>query len=164
MKYNRLSFSRYCSMALIGLLSLFMLTACVDEMSNRDAGVITGGIIGGVVGHQFGGGSGRMVATTIGAIAGSMIGGNIGAQMDARDRAQMLYAVEHAQTGHHTVWVNPDTGSQFDVVPTKTYEQKYRSSTQPCREYTTTATIGGKREKIYGRACRMDDGSWKIIK
>jgi len=31
-----------------------------------------------------------------------------------------------------------------------------------CREYTSMAEVGGKSETAYGRACRQDDGSWKI--
>lgn len=31
-----------------------------------------------------------------------------------------------------------------------------------CREYQTTATIGGKRERLYGTACMMPDGSWRF--
>ena len=32
-----------------------------------------------------------------------------------------------------------------------------------CREYQSTAIIGGKEEKVYGRACRQPDGTWKNV-
>jgi surface antigen len=44
------------------------------------------------------------------------------------------------------------------MVPTNTYD----SATGPCREYTIDAVIGGKREKVYGTACRQPDGSWSV--
>lgn len=31
-----------------------------------------------------------------------------------------------------------------------------------CREYQTTASIGGRQERLYGRACLMPDGSWQF--
>ena len=32
-----------------------------------------------------------------------------------------------------------------------------------CREYQTTVTVGGTRQPSYGTACRMPDGSWRIM-
>ncbi|MDF1793160.1 MAG: hypothetical protein P1U88_14685 [Thalassobaculaceae bacterium] len=32
-----------------------------------------------------------------------------------------------------------------------------------CREYQSTAVIGGQRQQIYGTACRNPDGSWAPI-
>ena len=32
-----------------------------------------------------------------------------------------------------------------------------------CREYTRTATIDGRPQQIYGRACLQPDGSWQIV-
>ncbi len=36
------------------------------------------------------------------------------------------------------------------------------SGAGPCREYYTTARIGGREQQIYGQACRQEDGSWKF--
>jgi surface antigen len=52
------------------------------------------------------------------------------------------------RTGIPSVWVNPDTGHQYSVMPTRTYD----TATGPCREYTVDAIIGGQRETIYGSA------------
>ncbi|MDB5987341.1 MAG: hypothetical protein JWR16_2394, partial [Nevskia sp.] len=41
------------------------------------AGTLIGGIVGGVVGHQFGAGSGRVLATAGGAVVGASVGNNI---------------------------------------------------------------------------------------
>ena len=32
-----------------------------------------------------------------------------------------------------------------------------------CREYQATITVGGTRQPSYGTACRMPDGSWRIM-
>lgn len=45
------------------------------------------------------------------------------------------------------------------MTPTKIYE----TTSGPCREYTIDALIGGKKEKVYGTACRQPDGSRKIV-
>ncbi|MDA0147177.1 glycine zipper 2TM domain-containing protein [Vibrio sp. LaRot3] len=45
-----------------------------------------GAVVGGVIGNQFGGGSGKEVATAVGAVAGASI---------ARNRANQVYRVEY---------------------------------------------------------------------
>jgi len=39
----------------------------------------------------------------------------------------------------------------------------YDTAGGPCREFTTEALIGGRRETVYGTACRQADGSWKVM-
>jgi len=87
-----------------------------------------------------------------------MIGGAIGRSMDETDRLRTAASLETVRTGVPSTWRNPDTGNQYVVTPTKTYE----SASGPCREYTIDAVIGGKKQKVYGTACRQPDGSWKI--
>lgn len=134
------------------------LAACVPP-NNEQVGGLTGGVIGGLVGSQFGGGSGKIVASVGGALLGSLIGGRIGQTMDRLDRLEMQRALETEPTGQAKVWTNPDSGNQYRVKPTRTYQNVQK---QPCREYVTEAVIGGKQEKVYGKACRQVDGSWKI--
>jgi surface antigen len=134
------------------------LVGCAD-MSKQDVGVLTGGAIGGLIGSRFGSGSGAILATVGGAVAGALIGGAIGHSMDKVDRMNMERALEDGQTGYETRWRNPDSGNVYAVVPTRTY---YRDD-QPCRDYTTRAIIGGKRQTIYGHACRMADGTWQVV-
>jgi surface antigen len=71
----------------------------------------------------------------------------------------MQRALETAPTGKSVSWKNPDNGNKYTVKPTRTYYSK----DQPCREYVTHALIGGKKEQIYGKACRQADGSWKVM-
>jgi surface antigen len=136
----------------------FLLFACSTTPAKQDQGVIIGAIVGGILGHQVGGGSGRVLATMLGTVAGAAIGGNIGRTMDETDRLNTTMALENVRTGVPSAWANPDTGYEYVVTPTNTYE----SSAGPCREYTLDAKIGGKTEQIYGTACRQEDGSWLV--
>ncbi|GLS14485.1 MULTISPECIES: RT0821/Lpp0805 family surface protein [Hydrogenophaga] len=125
---------------------------------NEQSGAIVGGVLGGAVGSQVGGGSGRIVATVIGTMIGANIGANVGRSMDANDRSRAAYAFETARTGQPTGWVNPDTRNEYNVTPTRTYEQ----NGAPCREYTMHARVGGQPDTVYGTACRQPDGSWRV--
>ena len=60
--------------------------------------------------------------------------------------------------GQQITWNNPQTGAQYQVVPTRTIQ---RSDDRYCREYTTTAVINGRTQNTYGQACRQPDGSWQ---
>ena len=135
-----------------------VLTGC-GPVNNEGVGTITGGVVGGLIGSQFGGGAGKVAAAAGGALVGAMIGGKIGQYMDRQDRMEMQRALETGQTGHVVVWKNPDNGNQYSVTPTRTYYV----AEQPCREYTTSAVIGGKSQQIYGKACRQADGSWRVV-
>ena len=79
--------------------------------------------------------------------------------MDDVDRLKAQRTLEGTPTGQTTSWRNPDSGYQYEVTPTRTYQEQGR----PCREYTTEAWIDGKRETIRGTACREPDGSWRAI-
>lgn len=136
----------------------FTLSGCETPATKEQSGMVIGGVLGGVIGSQVGGGRGRTAATIIGALAGAAIGGNIGRSMDETDRLKTAHALETVRTGVPSQWRNPDTGNDYTVVPTRTYE----TNDGPCREYTMDAIIGGKKETVYGTACRQADGSWRI--
>jgi surface antigen len=141
------------------LSAVLFLSACATPRGENEAGgMIIGGILGGVLGHQMGGGSGQTAATVIGAMIGTTIGGNVGRSMDKTDRLKVSHSLETVRTGVETRWKNPDTGYQYRVVPTRTYDEPKG----PCREYTVDASIDGKTEQIYGTACRQADGSWQV--
>lgn len=134
-----------------------MLIGC-ESVTNEGVGTVTGGVVGGLLGSQFGGGAGQVAAAAGGAVLGAFLGGKIGKYMDRQDRMEMQHALETAPVGRAVSWKNPDTGNHYSVKPTRTY---YRAE-QPCREYITYATIGGKSEQIHGKACRQADGSWHV--
>lgn len=131
-------------------------TACTNEQT----GQVVGGILGGVAGHQVGGGHGRDVATVVGAIAGTFIGGAVGRSMDDTDRLKAQQSLEYNQTHQPSHWYNPDSGNEYTLTPTRTYQS---NGGQYCREYTSDVVVGGRRETAYGTACRQADGSWKVV-
>ena len=141
------------------LAATLSVAGCATYQGQQEqAGMVIGGILGGVLGNQVGGGHGRTAAIIAGTMAGAAIGGAIGHSMDETDRMRTAQTLETVRTGVPSRWHNPDTGNDYTVVPTRTYE----TAQGPCREYTMDALIGGKKETIYGTACRQPDGSWQV--
>jgi len=138
------------------LSSTLLLGAC----NKQDIGGLSGAALGGLAGSQIGKGKGSLAMAAAGALGGYMLGGSIGKSMDDTDRLNANQALETAHTGDRVTWHNPDTGSNYAVTPTNTYD----TASGPCREYTTEATIDGRRETIYGTACRQADGTWQSVK
>jgi surface antigen len=141
------------------LIAALALYGCATEGPSEQAGTIIGGVLGGVLGAQVGEGHGRTAAIIAGALAGGAIGGAVGQSMDDNDRRKMAETLEGVRTGVPATWRNPDTGVEYAVTPTRTYD----TSSGPCREFTTEALIGGRRETVYGTACRQPDGSWRVM-
>jgi surface antigen len=159
---NKKSFKCKSTLSRIGavgiLISFFVLAGC-ETTSHAQEGEIIGAVIGGVVGSQVGDGSGRTAAIIIGTIAGAMIGRHIGENMDDTDRLMTARTLNDSRTGQSTTWINPDTGYQYEVTPTRTYD----TSGSPCREFRLNAIIGNDpEEEIYGNACLQADGSWLV--
>lgn len=128
------------------------------QTTQEEQGRIIGAIAGGLLGNQVGEGSGKVAATIAGTMLGGYLGGKLGREMDDNDRYRAQTALEDTPTGDTSRWSNPDTGHDYAVTPTRTYYQKQ----QPCREYTTEAWINGKKQTVYGTACRQADGSWQV--
>ncbi|MEZ5540645.1 MAG: RT0821/Lpp0805 family surface protein [Pseudomonadota bacterium] len=125
---------------------------------DRDAlGAVVGGVVGGLAGSRLGKGDGRTVATIAGTVIGILVGRSIGQSMNASDQQCTGQVLEHVPDRAAIQWRNPDTGAEYQVTPTTTYQDP---GGRYCREYTTRATIGGRAEQVYGRACRQPDGSW----
>jgi surface antigen len=140
-------------------LSLTLFVGC-NNMNKQDVGAVSGGVLGGLIGSQFGQGQGAVAAAVGGTLIGALIGGSIGKNMDDQDRANMQAALERNRSNQSSEWRNPDSGTSYQVTPQTAYRG---SGGQPCREYTTTASIGGKRQQVYGTACRQADGSWQTV-
>lgn len=126
------------------------------QLNKQAVGSGVGGVAGGVLGSNIGGGTGRTAAIIGGTILGAMIGGHIGSEMDELDRRRTYETFENTPTGRSNSWNNPDTGAQYTVTPTRTYD----SQSGPCREYEMDAYIDGKREVVKGTACRNSRGEW----
>lgn len=140
-----------CSASLIGC----------SNMTKQDVGTVTGGVAGGLLGSTIGGGSGRLVAIAAGTLAGAYIGGSVGKSMDDTDRMKMNSALEGNNVGQPAYWRNGNTGATYKVTPTRNVKV---NGNKYCREYRTTADIGGQKQQMYGTACRQPDGSWKAVK
>jgi len=143
----------------VATLSLSVFLGGCAQVTNEGIGTVTGGVVGGLLGSQFGSGSGKVAAAAGGALLGAFLGGRIGQYMDRQDRMEMQHALETAPIGRAVSWKNPDNGNRYTVKPTRTYY----TNQQPCREYITNASIGGKTQQIYGKACRQADGSWRVM-
>ena len=129
-----------------------------ESATKQDVGTVSGAVIGGLVGSQFGKGGGQLLGVGLGALAGAYIGGAIGKNMDDTDRLKMQRALENNRSGQPAYWQNQQTGDSYTVVPT----QNVTVNGNPyCREYRTTAIIAGKKQQMYGTACRQPDGTWQ---
>jgi len=146
-------------LTIICIIASISLVGC-QNATNQDVGTVSGAVIGGLVGSQFGKGGGQLLGVGIGTLAGAFIGGAIGKNMDDTDRLKMSHALESNPTGQPAYWQNQNTGDSYTVVPT----QNVTVDGNPyCREYHTTAVIAGKKQQMYGTACRQQDGTWKMV-
>lgn len=125
----------------------------------EELGRALGAIAGGVAGYQVGSGHGKAAAVIGGTIIGALIGGHIGRSMDEIDQNCMGQILEHAPPNQPITWQDPGRG-EYQVIPSPAYQDQQG---RYCREYQTTATIGGQPQQAYGTACRQPDGSWQIV-
>jgi len=121
-------------------------------------GALVGAGTGAFVGNQAG--NGGVGATIAGGILGALVGGLIGNAMDQVDHTCVGQVLEQARTNQTVTWVGANAGESYTVQPTRTWQLP---DGRPCREYTTTAVIGGEAAQAFGTACRNPDGSWQIV-
>ncbi len=140
------------------IIALSQVASCT--VTREQGGAAAGAVVGGVVGNQIGGGHGQDVATALGIIGGAIVGASLGRSFDQLDAANTNSALETTKTNQTSSWVNPDSGNQYAITPTRTYQTQ---SKQHCREYQTSVTVGGELQKGYGTACRQPDGHWEIL-
>ena len=151
--------SRLASLPAAAVIFAAPLLPSCETTTHAQQGEVIGGVVGGVLGSQVGEGSGKTAAIIIGTLAGSMIGRHIGESMDETDRMKTANSLNNARTGQPTTWVNPDTGYEYTVTPTRTYED----AGGPCREFQLDATVGDEpNQEVHGTACLQSDGSWLI--
>jgi surface antigen len=128
--------------------------------NTAQVGSVVGGVVGGAVGSQVGNGSSRTIAILVGTAVGAVIGAKIGQEIDAVDRACMGHALELTGERKTVVWTNRDV--TYRMTPTRNYPDR----ANPCREFTTVATVGKKKhareQAVTGVACRQPNGDWII--
>lgn len=125
-------------------------------------GAILGGAIGGVTGAMVGANASHhhpWEAATGGSILGVLLGSAIGHAVDAGDQYCTTQAVVAAPIGQPVYWVNPGTGVQYQMVPTRQYVQWNTT----CRDYQASALVNGRWQMIRGTTCLQPDGSWQIV-
>ncbi|MEO1765966.1 RT0821/Lpp0805 family surface protein [Thiobacter aerophilum] len=120
-------------------------------------GAVLGGAVGGAIGSQVGQGQGRTVAIIVGTVVGAVLGAQIGRDLDEADRACIGHTLELAPPGQRVVWVNPNTGIEYVVVPTRNFQLDDRD----CREFAMERIRDGRRVMSKGQACRDATGSWQ---
>jgi surface antigen len=148
------------------ILSLLLVSACAGDGSNdgEQLGTAAGAVIGGVVGTKMGSGNGGVISGGLGAVFGAWLGKVLGRNLDemdmkrADDSAQE--SMETAEVGQTTTWNNPDSGTSGTYTPTSTSTNK---NGEECRDFESTVIIDGNEEQATGRACRQEDGTWKIV-
>ena len=111
------------------LFSLLLMTGC-QSVTNRDVGMATGAVLGGVLGAQVGKGRGRTAAIIVGTLAGAYIGGAIGNSMDQNDRYRANQSLNNYPDHQSSSWTNPNTGNQYTVTPTSTYNSNSLSQAE----------------------------------
>ena len=149
---------------MIGLITLPLMSGCAGTYNKATTGAALGALTGTALAYGLGKDSSKKGLWLIaGAAAGGLAGNAIGKQLDERDRLLLgktfQNTMETAPNNQVGGWNNPNSGNSGTVTPTQTMVS---SNNQPCREFTTTITVGGDLTQGYGTACRQADGSWKI--
>ena len=153
---------------MVGALAL-SLTACADpdgHVSKQTIGAGVGAVAGAGIGSLFGEGGGKTAATIAGALIGGLMGSEIGRTMDQNDRYRASQATQRAletyPSGRVSSWNNPDSGYSGTVTPGRMTRNSSRE--RPCRTFTQTIQIDGRREIAEGVACRdPETGVWRIV-
>jgi surface antigen len=140
------------------LLAAVFVSGCDNvPHAGQMGGAGLGGMLGVLAGSQIGKGGGRTAAMIAGGLLGMLGGGLLGSRADQNDQKIAGGAASKAfETGQQTTWQNADSHNQGYVVP--------GAVTRPgCREFQSVAMIGGKKQVVYGTACKDASGDWKIV-
>lgn len=142
------------------------LAACQSLQDNpkQTGGTLIGAGLGALAGSQIGSGKGQLAAVAFGALAGAFIGSEVGKSLDRADRAFLQRTTQNAlefnPSGQAAGWANPDSGHSGTVTPVQTYQS---ASGQNCRQFETAFNVDGREERATGRACRGQDGVWRVV-
>jgi surface antigen len=131
-----------------------------DLLDGPTVGGLVGAAAGGFAGAQFGKGKGQLAATALGTLVGFVIGQQVGQSLGRTEETCFSRTFEHVPDRETIVWNEPERSAQYQVMPVRTAEA---NNGMYCREYQAKATVGGKVSETYGTACRMPDGSWKLM-
>ena len=148
---------KFITSMVLGVLMLGLASCANTNLTKGQQGAAVGAAGGAIAGQAIGR---NTEATLIGTAVGTMLGYIVGNEMDKYDRTQLNQAYETGPSGQPVAWVNPDTGSNYQVVPQPAYQNS--QTNQVCRQAEVTATIDGEPQKTMTTACRNDQGQWVI--
>lgn len=135
------------------------LVGCEGPNKNQQMGGVAGAVTGGVLGSMLFHGDGQVAGVIGGTLLGGILGSAVGHSMDQQDQMNMQSAIINTPVDQEASWTNKRRHTQYSVTPLRDYRgHKGRY----CREYETTVTVNGSKQKAYGKACRKPDGSWHI--
>lgn len=95
----------------------------------------------------------------VGGAAGPLVAGEIQSSMTPVDNGCVGLTLEYARNNQPIAWQNPGNRAQYQVTPIRAYQAPNGLN---CREYTTTATINGRSQRIDDTACRLPNGLWQL--
>jgi surface antigen len=95
----------------------------------------------------------------VGAAAGPLVAGEIQSGMTPVDNGCVGLTLEYARNNQPVAWQNPGNGAQYQVTPIRAYQAPNGLN---CREYTTSATLNGRSQRIDDTACRLPSGLWQL--
>jgi surface antigen len=157
---------------LMGLFLIVCLSGCLSDYDSngnfqhkrQKVGTIAGIASGAALGSYIGSGAGfngSLFGAAFGGLFGGVLGNRAGAYLDARAQQKMnqagFYALNHGANGSVYNWAEGNSSGSF--IPSSSFQ----NNGLYCREYYQKVNIGGNVQNAYGTACRMPDGSWRIM-
>ncbi len=142
-------------------------SGCAQQrLSNTEMATTSlGAAAGGAIGYSLGGGLGQTLFIAAGSILGGTAGYMVGRRFAPSDRAMytqtLAEALDTSVDGETRHWLNPDTGLNGTIRPTRTYHRG-EDNTQVCRDYRAAVNFDVVTTGD-GTACRGHDGQWTLI-
>jgi len=144
----------------ISIASTAILTGCAGgAMSNGETRAVIGAIVGSEIGKEFGGGKGKKVSRLLGAAIGGYIGASLGRPLDGYDQQNINQAMSTAPDNSRVRWQNNQSGANYTITPTSSYQASVNQTPTKCRNYTMNVNMGGTPQFVQGKAC-MVNGQW----
>ncbi|NDV24061.1 RT0821/Lpp0805 family surface protein [Desulfovibrio sp. JC022] len=129
---------------------LFVASGCANKaQSGAGIGALAGATIGALTFKN------KASGAAIGAGIGALMGYVVGNEWDKKDEQQVSKTLENNHSGETSSWTNPDTGKSYSATPSPAYVNQGNV----CRDVTITEDGG---EKIMAKACRGEDGVWRL--
>jgi len=129
---------------------LFVASGCANKaQSGAGIGALAGATIGALTFKN------KASGAAIGAGIGALMGYVVGNEWDKYDEKQVAQTLEDNPSGQVSTWTNPDTGKSYSATPAPAYMNQGKV----CRDVVITEDGG---EKIMAKACRGEDGVWRL--